>query len=103
MLDYFNNQAQPIADNVAITDHEVTTAEPDPCIAPFAGWSYDDNATGWNALLGTGHEHRETDPQADAVRPAITDHSPEELRNCRARAGATCRTVRWRATRSGLA
>jgi acetyl esterase/lipase len=24
----------------------------DPHIAPFAGWSYDHNITGWNALLG---------------------------------------------------
>jgi acetyl esterase/lipase len=40
------------------------TTTPDPYIAPLAGWSYDDNATGWNALLGTGHEHREIDPAA---------------------------------------
>ena len=40
------------------------TTTPDPYIAPFAGWSYNDNVTAWNALLGTGHEHRETDPQA---------------------------------------
>jgi hypothetical protein len=57
MLEYFNNQAQPPADDVKITDHEVATATtPDPNIAPLAGWSYDDNATGWNALLGAGHE-----------------------------------------------
>jgi len=40
------------------------TTTPDPYIAPFAGWSYDDNATGWNALLGTGHERRAIDPSA---------------------------------------
>jgi len=40
------------------------TTTPDPYIAPLAGWSYDDNATGWNALLGTGHERREIDPAA---------------------------------------
>jgi acetyl esterase/lipase len=28
------------------------TTTPDPHIAPFALWSYDDNATGWQALLG---------------------------------------------------
>lgn len=28
------------------------TTEPDPHIAPFAAWSYDDNFTGWQALLG---------------------------------------------------
>jgi hypothetical protein len=27
MLEYFNNQAQPIADDVQITDHEVTRAD----------------------------------------------------------------------------
>ena len=27
MLEYFNNQAQPLADDVKITDHEVTTAD----------------------------------------------------------------------------
>jgi acetyl esterase/lipase len=37
---------------------------PDPYIAPFAGWSYDDNATGWTALLGAGHEKRDVDPAA---------------------------------------
>lgn len=26
--------------------------EPDPHIAPFASWTYDNNYTGWNALLG---------------------------------------------------
>jgi acetyl esterase/lipase len=25
---------------------------PDPLLVPFAGWSYDDNYTGWHALLG---------------------------------------------------
>jgi acetyl esterase/lipase len=25
---------------------------PDPALVPFAGWSYDDNYTGWHALLG---------------------------------------------------
>lgn len=40
------------------------TTTPDPYIVPFAGWSYDDNVTGWNALLGTGHEHRKIDPSA---------------------------------------
>jgi hypothetical protein len=27
---------------------------PDPYLAPLADWSYDDNATGWDVLLGTG-------------------------------------------------
>jgi acetyl esterase/lipase len=28
------------------------TTVPDPGLAPFAAWSYDDNYTGWHALLG---------------------------------------------------
>jgi hypothetical protein len=64
ILEYFNNQAQPPADDVKVTDHEATTATtPDPNIAPLTGWSYDDNATGWNALLGAGHERRDVDRQ----------------------------------------
>ncbi len=43
-------------------DDRTTTA--DPYIAPLAGWSYDDNVTGWNALLGTGHEERAVEPAA---------------------------------------
>jgi acetyl esterase/lipase len=56
------------------------TTTPDPYIAPFAGWSYDDNATAWNALLGAGHEHREIDPSGRAgtaqgrSRPAAGVH-----------------------------
>jgi acetyl esterase/lipase len=44
------------------------TTTPDLHIAPFAGWSYDDNATGWNALLGAGHEERDVDPAAAPAR-----------------------------------
>jgi acetyl esterase/lipase len=47
------------------------TTTPDPHIAPLAGWSCDDDATGWNALLGTGYEHREIDPSAAPGR--LTD------------------------------
>jgi acetyl esterase/lipase len=46
------------------------TTTPDPHIAPFAGWSYDDNVTAWNALLGPGHEDREIDPAAAPGRLA---------------------------------
>jgi acetyl esterase/lipase len=47
------------------------TTTPDPYIAPFAGWSYDDNSTAWNALLGPGHEQRDIDPSAAPGR--LTD------------------------------
>jgi acetyl esterase/lipase len=36
---------------------------PDPEIVPFAGWSYDDNITGWNALLG----ERVGDPSVESI------------------------------------
>ncbi len=41
---------------------------PDPYLVPLAGWSYDDNATGWDALLGTGHQHKLVDPAAAPAR-----------------------------------
>jgi acetyl esterase/lipase len=44
------------------------TTTPDPYIAPFAGWSYDDNATAWNALLGAGHEMRDIRPESAPAR-----------------------------------
>ena len=46
------------------------TTTPDRYIAPFAGWSYDDNVTAWNALLGPGHEQRDVDPSAAPGRLA---------------------------------
>lgn len=43
----------PLAKQILIypmlDDRNIT---PDPAIAPFATWSYDDNYTGWSALLG---------------------------------------------------
>lgn len=50
MLDHFNNQT------------------PDRYLVPLAGWSYDDNATGWDALLGTGHQDKPVDPAAAPAR-----------------------------------
>ncbi len=43
---------------------------PDPHVVPFAGWSYDDNITGWDALLGAGHEQRDVAPSAAPARIA---------------------------------
>lgn len=66
------------------------TTTPDPYIAPFAGWSYDDNATGWNALLGAGHEKRDVDPAAAPGRlkdarglPASGGSQPQTAHACR--------------------
>ncbi len=47
------------------------TATPDPYIAPFAGWSYDDNVTGWTALLGD--RAGAPDVEASAAPPRLTD------------------------------
>jgi acetyl esterase/lipase len=45
----------------------------DPHIAPFAGWSYDDNVTGWNALLGERGNNTYVEPSAAPAR--LTDAS----------------------------
>lgn len=47
------------------------TATPDPYIAPFAGWSYDDNVTGWTALLGD--RAGGPDVEASAAPARLTD------------------------------
>lgn len=47
------------------------TAIPDPYIAPFAGWSYDDNVTGWTALLG--NRAGAQDVEASAAPARVTD------------------------------
>jgi acetyl esterase/lipase len=47
------------------------TTRPDPHIAPFAAWTYDDNTTGWNALLGERDGDAQVDPSAAPAR--LTD------------------------------
>ena len=44
---------------------------PDPLLAPVAAWSYEDNVTGWDALLGAGHEATAVDLTASPAR--LTD------------------------------
>jgi acetyl esterase/lipase len=59
----------PIAHQLLIypmLDDRNTT--PDLHLAPLAGWSYDDNATGWDALLGAGHQDKPVDPAAAPAR-----------------------------------
>ena len=46
MLEYFNNQAQPLADDVKITDHEVTTADGATLPARWYRRPASDTATG---------------------------------------------------------
>ena len=58
----------PLARQVLIypmLDDRNTT--PDPNLAPFAGWSYDDNYTGWHALLG---DRIGTDDVSEYAAPA---------------------------------
>jgi acetyl esterase/lipase len=44
------------------------TTIPDPEIAVLAGWTYDDNTTGWNALLGPRDDQSEVEPSAAPAR-----------------------------------
>jgi acetyl esterase/lipase len=44
------------------------TTTPDPEIAPFATWTYDDNVTGWGALLGEAHGTDDVSPYAAPAR-----------------------------------
>jgi acetyl esterase/lipase len=43
---------------------------PDPELAPFALWTYDDNATGWGALLGDTIGGPDVAPYAATARVA---------------------------------
>ena len=42
--------------------------EPDPQLLPFLTWTYDDNATGWGALLGEKAGSAEVSPYAAPAR-----------------------------------
>lgn len=59
----------PIARQILIypmLDDRNTT--PDPALIPFATWSYDDNATGWGALLGPAAGGPDVSPYGAAAR-----------------------------------
>jgi acetyl esterase/lipase len=44
------------------------TTVPDPVLVPYAGWSYDDNYTGWHALLGDAIGGPDVPPAAAPAR-----------------------------------
>ena len=44
------------------------TTTPDPELVPFATWNYEDNATGWSALLGARAGGPDVSPYAAAAR-----------------------------------
>lgn len=46
------------------------TTTPDPALTPFAFWTYDDNITGWGALLGDAAGGAEVSPYAAPARVA---------------------------------
>lgn len=46
---------------------------PDPQIAPYAVWSYDDNITGWGALLGDRRGGADVKPHEAAGRMTVQD------------------------------
>ena len=52
------------------------TTTPDPEIVPFAGWTYSDNITGWNALLGERIGDTPVDPTAAPLDSSTPPDSP---------------------------
>lgn len=46
------------------------TTTPDPELVPFSTWTYDDNITGWGALLGEAHGSDGVSPYAAPARAA---------------------------------
>ena len=73
------------------------TTTPDPELAPFAAWSYDDNYTGWHALLGDAvggpdvsayaapaRADRRVRSPADVHRHRRARHLPRRVRRVRA-------------------
>ncbi|MEA5360912.1 alpha/beta hydrolase [Amycolatopsis sp., V23-08] len=46
------------------------TTTPDPELVPFATWTYEDNVTGWSALLGARAGGPDVSPYAAAARAA---------------------------------
>ena len=53
------------------------TAMPDAKLLPFATWTYDDNVTGWQALLGGQAGTGETSPYAAPARSADLANLPD--------------------------
>lgn len=52
------------------------TTMPDPALEPFLTWTYDDNATGWGALLGERAGRDGVDAYAAAARAADLSQLP---------------------------
>ncbi len=54
-------------------------ATPDPQVLPFLTWSYDDNLTGWGALLGDSAGGEAVSPYAAPARRRRSDRSARHL------------------------
>jgi acetyl esterase/lipase len=52
------------------------TTVPDPELVPFAGWTYEDNLTGWSALLGEAVGGLDVSPYAAPARMATAAGLP---------------------------
>ena len=52
------------------------TTIPDPELAPFAGWTYEDNLTGWSALLGEAVSGPDVSPYAAPARATVVTDLP---------------------------
>jgi acetyl esterase/lipase len=53
------------------------TTTPDPQLLPFLTWTYDDNVTGWGALLGSSAGTGEVSPYAAPARAADLSGLPD--------------------------
>jgi acetyl esterase/lipase len=58
----------------AMLDDRNTT--PDPWLAPFASWTYDDNLTGWRGLLGDRFGQDDVPPTAAPARATDVNDLP---------------------------
>lgn len=52
------------------------TTNPDPAMVPFAGWTYENNRTGWYALLGDAIGTEDVPPTAAPARAADLSNLP---------------------------
>src|SRR5262249_45434603 len=70
-------RALPVAQQILVYPMlDDRTTNPDPELVPFAGWSYDDNYTGWHALLGDAIGGDDVAPYAAPARATDARRPP---------------------------
>ena len=75
------------------------TTVPDPLLAPLATWWYDDNATGWGALLGGDEGGEDVSPYAAPARTRPA-RAPTDLPRCQLYAPQSSLAARAQADRA---